>query len=185
MRAILVGLIALVCAETSLARGPVHVRGYTTKSGKYVAPHYRSAPDHSRYNNWSTVGNVNPYTGKSGTKYPYGGGNSTYSYIPSGSYPPSYSYPAYSPPSYTPQSDGYSPQVYRVSPRRTGFRTHPRTSVDTYRPAQEAVELPSGVVMMPAKTKSGYCLQAPEDYIGTGSLNYPIVSDAMPRCGDV
>jgi TPR repeat protein len=33
-----------------------------------VAPHYRSAPDHNPYNNWSTKGNVNPYTGKAGTK---------------------------------------------------------------------------------------------------------------------
>ncbi len=50
------------------AAGAVHVRGYTTKNGTYVAPHYRSAPDGNFYNNWSTKGNVNPYTGQEGTK---------------------------------------------------------------------------------------------------------------------
>lgn len=49
---------------------PVHVRGYTKKNGTYVAPHYRSHPDKSYNNNWSVKGNVNPYTGKPGTKNP-------------------------------------------------------------------------------------------------------------------
>jgi hypothetical protein len=46
----------------------VKVNGYTKKSGKYVAPHYRTAPDKKKSNNWSTKGNINPYTGKKGTK---------------------------------------------------------------------------------------------------------------------
>lgn len=45
----------------------VHVNGYFKKNGTYVSPHYRSSPDHNFYNNWSTKGNVNPYTGKEGT----------------------------------------------------------------------------------------------------------------------
>jgi hypothetical protein len=44
------------------------VRGYTKKNGTYVQPHRRSAPDGSKTNNWSTKGNVNPYTGKQGTQ---------------------------------------------------------------------------------------------------------------------
>lgn len=48
--------------------GDVHVRGYYRKDGTYVAPHYRTAPDSSRSNNYSHKGNVNPYTGKRGTK---------------------------------------------------------------------------------------------------------------------
>ena len=47
-----------------------HVHGYSKKSGTYVAPHYRSSPNHSRSDNWSTKGNVNPYTGKKGYKNP-------------------------------------------------------------------------------------------------------------------
>jgi hypothetical protein len=48
--------------------GSVSVRGYTRKDGTYVQPHYRSAPDGSFSNNWSTKGNTNPYTGKEGTR---------------------------------------------------------------------------------------------------------------------
>ena len=47
------------------------VRGYYRKDGTYVQPHYRSKPDGNPFNNWSTKGNVNPYTGKPGTKNPY------------------------------------------------------------------------------------------------------------------
>ena len=48
----------------------VHVKGYFKKNGTYVAPHYRSDPDKNIYNNWSSKGNINPYTGKEGTKKP-------------------------------------------------------------------------------------------------------------------
>ena len=44
------------------------VSGYSTRRGTYVAPHHRTTPDRSKINNWSTRGNVNPYTGKRGTK---------------------------------------------------------------------------------------------------------------------
>lgn len=46
----------------------VHVREYVRQDNTYVAPHYRSAPDGNTSNNWSTQGNVNPYTGKVGTR---------------------------------------------------------------------------------------------------------------------
>lgn len=49
----------------------VHVTGHTTKTGVYVPPHNRTSPDNTKLNNWSTKGNVNPYTGKEGTKDPY------------------------------------------------------------------------------------------------------------------
>jgi hypothetical protein len=51
-----------------LKGGDVSVRGYVRKDGTYVQPHMRSAPDGNTQNNWSTYGNVNPYTGKEGTK---------------------------------------------------------------------------------------------------------------------
>jgi hypothetical protein len=56
--------------STGSKSGSVYVHGHTTKNGTYVAPHHRSAPDGSKANNWSTKGNVNPYTGKKGTKNP-------------------------------------------------------------------------------------------------------------------
>jgi hypothetical protein len=98
MRSILIGLLAFASA-TSAAAAPVYVHGYVTKNGTYVAPHYRSAPDGNPYNNWSTVGNVNPYTGQAGTKNPY----SSYS-SPYGTYrytTPSYTAPSYTSPTYS------------------------------------------------------------------------------------
>jgi hypothetical protein len=46
------------------------VRSYTTKHGKYVAPHYQTNPNGTKGDNWSTKGNVNPITGQPGTKNP-------------------------------------------------------------------------------------------------------------------
>lgn len=50
----------------AVAGGDVHVRGYYRSNGTYVQPHYRSAPDGVFSNNWTTLGNVNPYTGEAG-----------------------------------------------------------------------------------------------------------------------
>lgn len=62
-------IIILLISSSSFARD-VHVKEYFRKNGTYVQPHYRSAPDGNPYNNFSTRGNVNPYTGKIGTVDP-------------------------------------------------------------------------------------------------------------------
>ena len=64
-------LIGLVLAAPAPAQSSHYVSGYVTKNGTYVAPHYQTNPDSSKLNNWSTQGNVNPYTGKMGTVNPY------------------------------------------------------------------------------------------------------------------
>ncbi|MCC5029771.1 MULTISPECIES: hypothetical protein [Burkholderia] len=46
------------------------VSGYTRSDGTYVQPYHRTAPDGNPYNNYSTQGNVNPYTGQRGYKNP-------------------------------------------------------------------------------------------------------------------
>ena len=51
-------------------RTPTHVNGYTKRNGTYIQPHYRTPPNNTKLDNWSTKGNVNPYTGKAGTKNP-------------------------------------------------------------------------------------------------------------------
>jgi hypothetical protein len=48
-----------------------------------------------------------------------------------------------------------------------------------------AIFLASGAVEIPAKTKSGYCLKLPPDYVATGDMNYPVITGSMPRCEDV
>lgn len=44
------------------------ISGYTRSNGTYVQPSHATNPDVTRNNNYSTKGNVNPYTGKFGTK---------------------------------------------------------------------------------------------------------------------
>ena len=44
----------------------VHVNGYTRSDGTYIKPHYRTAPNSTNRDNFSTSGNTNPYTGQSG-----------------------------------------------------------------------------------------------------------------------
>jgi PKD repeat protein len=46
------------------------VHGYTKKDGTYVAGYKRTTENHSKVDNWSAKGNINPYTGKAGTKDP-------------------------------------------------------------------------------------------------------------------
>jgi len=67
-------LIALVFGGLSMASSAdasTRVRGYTTKKGTYVQPYYRSSPNRTKYDNYSTKGNYNPYTGKKGYTKPY------------------------------------------------------------------------------------------------------------------
>lgn len=46
------------------------VPGYVKKNGTYVAPYYKTEPNKTKLDNYSTKGNVNPFTGKAGTKDP-------------------------------------------------------------------------------------------------------------------
>ncbi len=45
-----------------------YVDGYFKRDGTYVAPHYRSSPNTTNIDNYSTSGNQNPYTGSSGSR---------------------------------------------------------------------------------------------------------------------
>ena len=55
----------------TLAQGTTYARPYVRSDGTYVQGHYRTAPDNTRLNNWSTQGNSNPYTGQKGYRDPY------------------------------------------------------------------------------------------------------------------
>ena len=70
-----IGFVVSLAAAAPAFAGDVYVQGYTRKDGTYVQPHYRTAPDSTINNNWSTQGNVNPYTGQAGTvpRETYGG----------------------------------------------------------------------------------------------------------------
>lgn len=65
-------IMAVILAALSVsAAADEYVNGYVRSDGTYVQPHYRSSQDSNRYNNYSTQGNVNPYTGQRGAENPY------------------------------------------------------------------------------------------------------------------
>ena len=53
----------IVSAQTS-----VWQNGYTKSNGTYVNGHYKTTSNSTNWDNYSTKGNTNPYSGKSGTK---------------------------------------------------------------------------------------------------------------------
>lgn len=60
----------LLVAASAFA-ADVYVQPHVTSNGTYVPGHYRTSPDSNPYNNYSTQGNYNPYTGQQGTVNPY------------------------------------------------------------------------------------------------------------------
>ena len=63
--------VVFLSATAALAQSGQQVDGYVRKDGTYVPPHYRSAPDDTRMNNYTSEPNANPYTGERGTRDPY------------------------------------------------------------------------------------------------------------------
>lgn len=88
MRTVLLAFALIILVGPASAQ--TQYRGYTTNNGTYVAPHYQTNPNSTVYDNYSTRGNTNPYTGKQGTVDPYSS-----SYTPNAYKPPSYKAPCY------------------------------------------------------------------------------------------
>jgi hypothetical protein len=70
MKLLLCLLTCLLCF-TAAGFAARRTSGYVKKNGTYVAPSYRTKADGNKYNNYSTKGNYNPYTGKKGKVKPY------------------------------------------------------------------------------------------------------------------
>ena len=67
MKKIILSIITTLILITS-SFADTYVRGYYKSNGTYVQPHYRSSPNSTTSDNWSTYGNTNPYTGERGTR---------------------------------------------------------------------------------------------------------------------
>lgn len=64
-------ILAMVLAGNA-AMAQSHTKsGYVKKDGTYVAPSAATNPNGTKVDNYSTKGNVNPYTGKERTVDPY------------------------------------------------------------------------------------------------------------------
>lgn len=62
-------VLALLTLTPATTEAASRVKGYyKPKTGTYVQPHYRSSPNRTRIDNWSTKGNYNPFTAKKGYK---------------------------------------------------------------------------------------------------------------------
>ena len=85
----ILSLVIVMCCTCSVAMADQYVNGYYNNNGTYVNGYYRTTPDNNPYNNYSTVGNINPYTGQIGTVDPYYTNNS---YNSRGSSSSSYGY---------------------------------------------------------------------------------------------
>ena len=70
MKTIAIIATIIFIASPVLAK-PVSVKPHVTKQGIYKPPSYRTSPNSTKMDNYSTKGNFNPYTGKSGTVDPY------------------------------------------------------------------------------------------------------------------
>ena len=66
-------LLAMILAAP-LVSADQYVRGHLRSNGTYVQGYHRSSPNGTRLDNYSTQGNVNPYTGQSGSRPAYGSG---------------------------------------------------------------------------------------------------------------
>ncbi|HSD07652.1 hypothetical protein [Flavobacterium sp.] len=88
---------------TALSFAQVSVSGYYRSNGTYVQPHQRTAPNYTRNDNYSTVGNVNPYKGQAGT-HPRDGYSSRRTTSSNYSTPTYSNTSTYSSPTYAPTS---------------------------------------------------------------------------------
>ncbi len=79
-----ISILASSIGLSIAANADQYVNGYTRRDGTYVEPHYQTNPNSTKLDNYSTQGNVNPYTGKAGAVDPYkpsndyGANNSVY-----------------------------------------------------------------------------------------------------------
>ena len=67
MKKLLTLIAACLTIGTASAQS-VYVSPYFKSNGTYVGGHHRSKADSNFYNNYSTKGNINPFTGSRGTR---------------------------------------------------------------------------------------------------------------------
>jgi len=84
-------IAASLCVTTTASAQDTYVKPHVRSDGTYVQGHYRTAPNRSPSDNYSTSPNYNPYTGKKGTVDPY-------------SIPPAPKFRPYTPPTYKPKA---------------------------------------------------------------------------------
>lgn len=67
MKKLFFTIVLALVSTFSFAQSHVWVNGHTRSNGVQVTGHHRTSQDYTKNNNWSTIENVNPYTGEAGT----------------------------------------------------------------------------------------------------------------------
>lgn len=70
MKTALIALALAAAVAPALAKGSHATKAYVKKDGTIVAPAVATNPNKTQRDNYSAKGNVNPATGKEGTKTP-------------------------------------------------------------------------------------------------------------------
>ena len=69
--ALIITAVALsIASYAQVNPNSTYVNGYHKSNGTYVKGHYRTKPNYTNRDNYSTKPNVNPYTGKKGYNQP-------------------------------------------------------------------------------------------------------------------
>ncbi len=68
MKKIFLSLIFSILAFAAFSQTQTYVNPYTKKDGSTIQGYYRTSPNKTNTDNYSTQGNSNPYTGQSGTR---------------------------------------------------------------------------------------------------------------------
>jgi len=92
----------------------VYVSGYYRSNGTYIKPHYRTAPNSTNRDNFSTQGNTNPYTGQTGYITPDSNTSSTYT-----------------PSSYSNSTTTYPTTTYNTTSTSTSGNSYSSTNIYT------------------------------------------------------
>jgi hypothetical protein len=64
-------VFAILALSALSVSAQTYVNPYVKKDGTYVEGHYKSSPNSTKMDNYSTQGNSNPFTGQQGTVDPY------------------------------------------------------------------------------------------------------------------
>lgn len=68
MRKLVIAILFMLSVATVVSARDTYVNGYYRKDGTYVQGHYKTPQNNNFYDNYSSQGNRNPYTGQKGYK---------------------------------------------------------------------------------------------------------------------
>lgn len=73
------GCLLLLTIVSPVFASHTYVNGYYKSNGTYVSRYARTSPNSTKLDNFSTKGNINPYTSKTGTINLYKNYNTSFS----------------------------------------------------------------------------------------------------------